>query len=165
MPQMMHRDVTVDFDDALRIRRVESAGSLAGKAIGSSVAYQGQHGRGIARPLEARTPVPVRVDTVLPANAFDGLALYPMLLSRSWIVGRVDTLWLFDTDEMSITRQTARAVARETLALPTGRVTAIRVELTTTQLPVTLWLTDQTPHRLLKIASASGESLRVGPHR
>ena len=161
IPRVMHREVTVDFDHYLKVRRSQSVGAIGDRPIESSVVYNGDHARGSARPLQARRSELVRIDTVLPARAFDGLALYPMLLSHRWSVGTVDTLVLFDTDELTITRQTARATARENIALPAGTVAAIRVELSTSQLPVTLWLTEQAPHRLIKIASANGETIRV----
>jgi hypothetical protein len=161
IPRLMRRDVTVDFDFSLHVRRVQSSGTIGDRPIQSSVVYDGRRARGLARPLEAQSSAAVRIDTILPARAFDGLALYPVLLSRHWHVGDVDTLVVFDTDEISVTHQVAHASTREALTLPTGTVPALRVELSTTQLPVTLWISESSPHRLLKIASTNGETIRV----
>jgi hypothetical protein len=161
IPGVMRREVTVELDDSLHVRRAESSGVLGDRPIMSSVVYDRHHARGSTTPLQARTTTPVRIDTVLPAAAFDGFALYPVLLSRPWKVGVADTLLLFDTDELSVTRQTARATAREKVVFPAETIDALRIELSTTQLPVTLWVTEKAPHRLLKIASANGETIRV----
>lgn len=161
IPGVMRREVVVEFDRSLQVRRAQSTGAIGDRPIMSSVVYEGRRARGSARPLQGRSTAPIRIDTVLPAQAFDGLAVYPVLLSRRWEVGTVDTLLLFDTDELSVTRQTARAIAREAVSLPAGPIAALKVELSTTQLPVTLWVTAKPPHRLLKISSANGETIRV----
>jgi len=161
IPRVMRREVVVDFDRSLRVLHAQSTGSIGDRPIRSFVVYDGRRARGSAQPLQAQSAAAVRIDTVLPVRAFDGLALYPVLLSRRWRIGDVDTLFLFDTDELSVTRQTARATRREPLTLSTGSIATLRVELSTTQLPVTLWLSEKAPHRLLKIASANGETIRV----
>lgn len=161
VPGIMQRTVTVEFDSSLRVRRTASSGSIGNRQIQSQVTYQGLRAHGTAIPLKAATARIVTIDTVLPARAVDGLALYPVVLARRLAIGAVDTVVLFDTDEMTITRQTIRTVGREQLTLPAGSVPALRVELSTSQLPVTLWVTESRPHRLLKIGSANGETVRV----
>ena len=76
-------------------------------------------------------------------------------------MGQVDTLTIWDTDELSITRQTLRITGTERVETPAGAVEALRGELSTTQLPVTLWLSASAPHRLLKVSSANGETVLV----
>jgi hypothetical protein len=155
------RTVEVALDSALHVIRARSVTQLGAERRESDVAYAGQRARGAVVPTEAAAVRRVVVDTVLPEGAFDGLALYPILLGRRWIVGQSDTLSIFDTDDLSVTRQTFRVVALDTVEAAGERVSALRAELSTTQLPVTLWLSEATPHRLLKVGSANGETVLV----
>ena len=160
IPTMLRRTTTVQFDSALNVTRVHSEGIFGQRKIESDVRYDGLHASGRAIPIQTASIAVQRIDTVLPQGAFDGLALYPLLLCRAGTVGSVTTVTLFDTDELKISRQTFRVVAREKLALPSGVQPALRAELSTTQLPVTIWFTEAQPHRLLKVASANGASTR-----
>jgi hypothetical protein len=152
------RELQVDFDSSLHVTRARHTTTLGRERGEADVAYAGLHARGHAVPLQASARGPVAIDTDLPAGAFDGLALYPMLLSRRWSVGQEDTLVLFDTDELSVSRQQFRVAAAETLALGGASMRALRAELSTTQLPVTLWLSEAYPHRLLRMRSGNGVS-------
>lgn len=155
------RTVEVDLDSSLRVLRARSVTQLGAKRGESDVAYTGQRAHGTVVPLQASVSGPVAIDTVLPPGAFDGLALYPVLLSRQWVVGQDTTLALFDTDELTVTQQTFRVVAPEIVDVAGESVRALRAELSTTQLPVTLWLSETAPHRLLKTGSANGETVLV----
>jgi hypothetical protein len=156
-----HRQAEVDFDSGLRVTRARKTTQMGTQRGEADVSYAGQHARGTVVPLEAGSPGPVSVDTLLPEGAFDALALYPMILSRQWTAGQQDTLLLFDTDELSLTRQSFRVVSTETLTLRGVAVSALRAELSTTQLPVTLWLSAAYPHRLLQIGSTNGTTVLV----
>ena len=153
------RLVEVDMDAALHIRRARSETRVGSRIGRSDVRYVHGRAQGTATPLMGRSAV--AIDTLLPPGAFDGVALYPMVLSRRWQVGQVDTLTIWDTDELSITRQTFRITGAERVRVPAGEFDALRAELSTTQLPVTLWLSAAVPHRLLKVTSANGESVLV----
>ena len=156
-----HRTVEVALDSSLRVVRASSVTQLGEQRGESDVAYEGQRARGAVVPTAAATVRRIAIDTVLPERAFDGLALYPILLGRRWGVGQSDTLLIFDTDELSVTRQSFRVVALDTVQAAGEQVLALRGELSTTQLPVTLWLSEATPHRLLRIGSANGQTVLV----
>lgn len=156
-----HRTVEVDLDSSLSVVRARSVTQFGTKRAESDVSYTGQRAQGTVVPLQASVSGRVTIDTVLPVGAFDGLALYPVLLSRQWTVGQEVRLILFDTDELTITQQTFRVVARESVDAAGESIRALRAELSTTQLPVTLWLSEAAPHRLLKIGSANGETVLV----
>ena len=161
IPGIMTRTATVDLDTAMNVVRAQSTGVLGKRKFGSVVEYHAQRARGRATPLERAAGIEVAIDTLLPPGAFDGLALYPVLLSRPWQLGNTATIELFDTDDLSISRQTFRIVAREELQVPAGKQLAFRGELSTTQLPVTIWFSVARPHRLLKVSSANGETVLV----
>ena len=156
----MERRTEVDFDSTLRVVRAASEWRVGNRAGRGELHYTAGRVRGAVSPFGGAAG-PVALDTVLPVRAVDGLALYPLLLSRTWAVGRADTLDLFDSDESGVTRQTLRVVSAEEVAVGAARVPALRGELSTTQLPVTLWVSAARPHRLLRVRSASGESVLV----
>jgi hypothetical protein len=151
----------VNLDAQLHVLHARSVSRIGQEHGMSDVTYTGNRARGEAIPTQASNPGMVHIDTILPAGAFDGLALYPIILGRHWQVGDVDTLTIFDTDESSLSRQTIRATRSEIVQAAGLSSQALRVELSTTQLPVTLWLSLAAPHRLLKVASANGETTLV----
>ena len=151
----------VTLDSQLRVIRARSESRIGQQRGMSDVTYLGPRALGEAISTQGSRPGKVHIDTILPAGAFDGLALYPMILGRHWQVGDMDTLTIFDTDESSLSRQTIRVTRSEMVRAAGVSRNALRMELSTTQLPVTLWLSLAAPHRLLKVASANGESTVV----
>lgn len=164
IPTIFHRTTTIQFDSTFNVIRVQSEGSFGQRKIESDVRYNKLHASGQAIPMQTPITAIQRIDTILPQGAFDGLALYPQLLCRAGTVASVTAVTLFDTDELKISRQTLRVVAREKLTLPSGIQASLRAELSTTQLPVTIWFTEAAPHRLFKVASATGPRLAIGSH-
>jgi hypothetical protein len=158
---MLVQEAEVQLDSSMFVMLARSTTQIGARQGNSEMTYLGRRARGTAVPVQATVPGRVSIDTVLPPGAFDGLALYPVLLSQHWEVGDVDTLTIFDTDELSITRQVLRVIGLEGIAFGAAQTPALRAELSSTQLPVTLWFTESRPHRLLKVASASGESILV----
>lgn len=146
----------VQLNRLLQPLAVASQTQMGAQSGASDVRYHGQRARGTARSINGGDRRAVSIDTVLPAGAFDGHALYPVLLSRPWSVGRTERLTVFDTDERSVTVQTARAIREELIDAGGRKQTALRIELSTTQLPVTLWVSARAPFRLLRVTSANG---------
>jgi hypothetical protein len=158
---LMTREVVVDFDAAFRITCSNSQTTFGDQRFSSALKFRDGRARGYVFPLEGVPGKQVPVDTALPPGTIDGLALFPIILNGPWRIGLSDTVIVFDSDEVNITRQVLRVVAVEEVSVPAGRFRALRGELSTTQLPVTLWVTEARPHRLLKIASANGETVRA----
>lgn len=161
LPVLVARAVVVDFDSALRIKRVRSETQIGPRTARTDIRYVDGRAEGTATAVSAGSGAPVPIDTFLPPDAFDGMALFPVILSRPWRVGLVDTLTIWDSDERSVTRQLLRVTGTERVQTPAGDFDAFRAELTTTQLPVTLWVSIARPHRLLRTASVSGETVLV----
>ena len=151
----------VQLDRLLQPVSVESETTMGGQSGASAMRYERQRARGSARSADAGNRRAAPIDTQLPSGAFDGHALYPVLLSKPWMVGRTERLTVFDTDERSLTVQTARAVRMELIDAGGRKQRALRIELSTTQLPVTLWISERAPFRLLRINSANGSTMLV----
>jgi len=148
----------VVLDSALEVRAARSAGRFFGKTEASNIAYENGRARGAA---EARLPpeVPVGggerlrvpVDTILPAGAFDALALLGLVPLLDWQPEAAYLLPVFDAAESSITYQVLRIGAPEWIDVPAGRYHVYPAELTTTGRPVRLWVTTAVPHRIVRI--------------
>ena len=151
LPGMMGRDLRIVFGPALTVRSVTATGTLMGHMIGAQLAYAGQRATGWAITDIETTPRRVTVDTVLPTGAFDGAALMAVLPALNWEAGASYSITMFDSDEMNITTQTVRIAGPERITVPAGTFEAYRADLSTTQLPVRLWYTRESPHRLLKL--------------
>lgn len=151
MPGFLARDLTVELDADLGVTRASSSGQMQGQPMGSEMRYQGRHAKGWVLVQGPNGAQRVEWDTLLAAEAFDGLALMALLPALEWRPGAAYTLRLFDTDEGSTTDQMLRIVGPERVRVPAGEFDTFRADLTTTQAPVRIWLTQTQPHRLVKI--------------
>lgn len=150
------RSVTASFDSSFRVQRVVSSGSQFGQPMGGTVRYEVGRATGdVGGAQGAQVPV----DTALPDAAFDGDVLLAVLPALEWTVGETYRLRLFEPASGTASTQTLTVVGEETLRVPAGEFAALRGELTSTQLPVTIWVSREVPRRLLKIGSANGETV------
>ena len=151
MPGLLARELTVELDSHLTVLRARSEGQMQGRPMGSDVRYDGQRATGWAWVQRPSGPERVELDTMVAPGAFDGSALMALLPALDWADGTTYTLRLFDTDEYSTTEQTLTIVGPELVRVPAGEFRALRGDLTTTQAPVRIWVTESRPHRLVKV--------------
>jgi hypothetical protein len=145
------------LDSALEVRSSRSAGRFFGRTVASNVTYAGRRARGAADaslPEAGRLRMPV--DTLLPPDAFDALALHALLPLLDWKAGTAYLLPVFDAAESSITYQVLRIGEAERIETPAGAFDALPAELTTTGRPLRLWVTRTSPHRLVRVDSDDG---------
>lgn len=167
----MSRSLEVSLDSSLRVRTSAAQGQMLGQPVGARLTYDGQRVRGRAFVRRGANKAEVSVDTTLPPEAFDGLALMGLLPTLDWHPGALYRLVLFDAEEGSVTEQLLRISGPEQLEVPAGTFDALRGELTTTQAPVRIWVTRSKPHRVLKIGGETDDvmtmlvSSRAGPVR
>lgn len=157
----MWRTSTVRFDENLRVQHVSWAGEQFGTETGGELEYDGPRVSGIVRTIQDGAPEEIQLDTVLPSGGFDGRALMALLPTLEWTPGVAYSLVLFDSDDASSSRQVLRVVETEMIDVQAGEFLAVRGELSTTQLPVTIWVTRDRPHRVLKMASGNGETVLI----
>jgi hypothetical protein len=159
MGDQFRRSITLHLSPTLAVTSHESEGTIFGQPTQVQVRYRDGRARGTATVVGPQGSRKFSVDTLLPSDAFDGQALVPVILATPWRVGETRALRIFDLDEQNVTTQRLHVVAREQLTVPAGRFAALRAELSTTQLPVTIWVTEAQPHRLLKVGSSNGETV------
>lgn len=151
----------VKLDRQLNVTQVTSSGREAGKPTSEDVRYGGGHATGRATIVRRGTVKEYTIDAQMPAGAFAGDALLALLPALPWQVGHRYALTMFDSDEQSVSTQILNVVGAERVAVPAGVFDTFRGQLSTTQLPVTVWVTTATPHRIVKMASANGETVLV----
>lgn len=76
-----------------------------------------------------------------------------LLPTLEWAVGRRYRITLFDAEEGSITTQILTIAGTEQLQVPAGAFATFSADLTTTEAPVQIWVTQDSDHRLVQIAS------------
>jgi hypothetical protein len=155
------RDVRIWLTPSLEVRKVELSGLELGHETSADLTYGANHVAGRIRRVRNGQLVEAALDQQLPAGAFDGTALLGLLPTVDWRMRRDYRLVIFDTDEGSTTEQVLRVVRKETVKVPAGKFKAFRGELTTTQLPVKIWVTQSEPRRILKMSSAKGLTVLV----
>jgi hypothetical protein len=159
LTENLWRSVMVSFDRTFGILSVTSSGAEFGRPMGGVMSYDKQKAKGTAWVLRDGVPTEIAIETTLPEAAFDGDVLLAILPALEWAIGDTYKLRLFDSASGSVSDQTLYVVGEESITIPAGEFVALRGELTTTQLPVTVWVTQEVPRRILKLASANGETV------
>ncbi|HEU4628493.1 MAG TPA: insulinase family protein [Gemmatimonadaceae bacterium] len=147
---------TLTFTDRLAMRRVEQSGTMQGQAMKTDVAYANGKATGTAA-----TPQPptgqvqtVAVSADVPAGAIDDNAVVALLPTLPWTADAKLTLPVFAAGSNALQMQTFAVTGTEPVTVPLGTFPAYRVEVTGGQAPVTYWIEQAAPHRVLKIAPA-----------
>lgn len=157
-----HGSAEVLLDSQLKPTRAHDSTVVLGKSLGSDVHYRGQHATGVAWLYTDSGPRKTSIDTVLPTGAFDGRALMGLVLTLDWHPGAQYTLTMFDTDQGIIT-QRLTVIGEEHITIPSGTRNVFRADLsdltdaTSTQAPVSMWVTVTRPHRIVKVGGVIGD--------
>jgi hypothetical protein len=161
-------EAEVSLDSQLKPIRAQDTTVVFGKSFGSDVHYSGQHATGFAWLQTDSGPKRIPIDTVLPSGAFDGRALMELVLTLDWHPGAQYALTMFEPDEGIIT-QRLTVVGEEHITIPSGSRDVFRAELTdltTTEAPVSIWVTATKPHRIVKVGGATDDfsTVLVAPY-
>jgi hypothetical protein len=158
---VFERTAVVSLDSDLQVQHVRSSGQMQGRAMGSDIRYANGRGTGYALGQGPSGSQRVQVDTAVAPPAFDGQALMGLITTLAWLPGGVYTLRLYDSEENSITDQELRIEGSERLAVPAGTFDVFRGDLSTTQAPDRIWVTQAVPHRIIKVAGATEDFVTV----
>ena len=157
-----HGSAEVLLDSQLKPTRAQDSTVVSGKSFGSDVRYSGQHAIGVAWLYTDSGPRKIPIDTVLPTGAFDGRAFMGLVLTLDWHPGARYALTMFETDQGIVT-QRLTVIGEEHITIPSGSRNVFRADLsdltdpTTTQAPVSIWVTVTRPHRIVKVGGVTGD--------
>jgi len=144
---------TLTLDARLGMRAVKQTGKLQGMATRIDVAYANGKATGSAvSPQPTGGTKDVAVDAEVPAGALDDNAVAPLLPTMPWAEGAKFTIPVFASGQGTLQPQTFTVAGAESVTVPAGTAQAWRIEATGGQVPVTYWVEQAAPHRLLKIA-------------
>lgn len=147
------QETTLSLDERLGMRAVKQSGKLQGMDTRIDVAYADGRATG-----SAATPQPtggvqeVTVDAEVPAGAIDDNAVAALLPTMPWAEGARFTIPVFASGQGTLQPHTFTVAGAESVTVPAGTVQAWKVEATGGQVPVTYWVEQAAPHRVLKIA-------------
>jgi predicted Zn-dependent peptidase len=144
---------TVTLSPTLEMRRVAQTGKLGGRDVGVDVTYAGGKATGSANSPQPTGEIKaVTVNSDVPAGVIDDNAVATVLPLLSWAPNAKFTLPVFASGSGRLQPYTLAVTGTESVAVPAGTFQAFRVEVTGGQSPVTYWVEQAAPHRLLKVA-------------
>ncbi len=156
---------TLKLDAKLNVRSVDQKGTMQGQATSIAVSYSG--GRAIGKASVARPPAgavaPVAIDADVPTGVIDDNALLLLVPTMPWTASARFTLPVFASAQGKLETYTLAVAGSEEVTVPAGTFKAYKVEVTGGSQPMTLYVSQDAPHRLLKmtIAGAPVEVVRV----
>lgn len=150
----MRQRTVVHLDPAtLGTRAVEQTGTVMGQAIDIRVAYAPGRVTGRAQTPDPRAGAPkvTEIDTALAAGTMDINAFQPLMAALPLAEGASSTVAAFDASENVTRTLTAKVSGVQEITVPAGTFTAFRVELSGGQTPLVLYVSRETPRRLLRL--------------
>ena len=150
----MRQRTLVRLDPAtLGTHAVEQTGTMMGQALDIRLTYSGDRVKG-----RAQTPVPgaagpkvVEIDTALAAGTMDINAFQPLAAALPLAEGASITIAAFEASESATRTLTAKVGQVQDVIVPAGTFAAFKVELSGGQSPFVMYLSRETPRRLLRV--------------
>ena len=153
----------VRTDGMLGLRAGRQQGVMGGQVMRIEVDYGGGRATGHARVPGPAGMMAVVVDAAVPADVIDDNILLAMLPAIRWEDGMSFDLPVFASGRNSLVNHSVTARLEE-LALPAGTVPTYRVEIEGGDVPLLVHLTEERPHRVLRLEPVGSPMLVVrGP--
>ena len=144
---------TVVLNGDLSMRHTDQIGNVQGQHTEIHLIYGGGRVKGTSQtPQPGGTPKSITVDTTIAAGTIDDNALPILLPALPFEVGKTLNLSVFSSGEGTTKVVSVKVAALETVKVPAGTFPAYRLEIAGMQLPVVMFVTQQAPRRLVRIA-------------
>lgn len=136
------------------MRRSERTGVAGGQDTEARFTYADGRVSGHAlAPQQSGTPRSFVVDTAVPAGTIDDNALALVIPALPLATGATFRMSVFSTSAGTTKQLTARVASIDTVTVPAGTFNAFAVELAGMQVPMVMYVTRETPRRVVKIDS------------
>ena len=145
-----HTEVNFSSDGAMRSTR--QTGQVRGQATSIDILYHDGRAKGSATTPSMAGLVTIPIDTTVPAGAIDDNLLTALLPALEWSPTASITLPVFLSGKGYVQPVTLAVKAVETLTVPAGTFDVYRIDLSGGQAPVSMFVTTDATHRLVKIA-------------
>ncbi len=150
----MEQRTELTMTATLEMRGVVQRGKMGDVPTAIDVHYAGGHATGTAR-----TPGPdghvktLSIDAILPANVVDDNALQALLPALPMSEGATHSLDVFSSGSGKLHRATVTVKGRERLTVAAGTYNAWHVDITGEEVNVTMFVSVESPRRVLKVTS------------
>jgi len=145
-----HTEIELDADGALRSTR--QTGLVRGQNASIDIAYRDGRAKGTATTPATAGAMTVAIDTTVAPGAIDDNLLTALIPAMDWSPTATLTVPVFLSGKGYGQSLTLAVKGTETLTVPAGTFEVYRVDLSGGQAPVAMYVTTQTPRRLVKIA-------------
>jgi predicted Zn-dependent peptidase len=152
-PVMQQRTTAVLSGADLAMRRADQSGAVQGQKSEIHLVYAEGRVKGSAVvPQVAGPPKTIAVDTTVAAGAIDDNVLSMIVPALPLAEGKSFSLNVFSSGEGVTKVATIKVAGVENVTVPAGTFSAYRLEVSGMQLPVVMYVTTESPRRLLRIA-------------
>jgi zinc protease len=147
---------TLEFDKAGVMKSVKQSGKVQGQDVSIDVKYQNGRATGSAKTPDAATRQikSVTIDTVMAAGTLDDNAIQALIPAFRWAPNAKWTFNVMSAGQGETKVWTLAVASTETITVGGKPVETYRAELSGGTSPLTLWVTTQAPHQLMKIGIA-----------
>ena len=145
-----HTEVELALDGAMRSTR--QTGQVRGQNTSIDITYHDGRAKGSATTPSVAGLVTTAIDTTVGSHAIDDNIITALLPALEWAPGATFTLPVFLSGKGYEQGMTLTVRGTEKLTVPAGTFEVYRVDLSGGQAPVAMYITTESPRRLVKIA-------------
>jgi zinc protease len=153
---IVNQTTTLEMDPSGGMKSVKQTGKVQGQDVSIDVIYQGGRAKGAAKTPDPATNQikSVTVDTALAPGTLDDNALQALVPALRWSPTAKWTFNVLNAGQGQIKTWTLAVAGTESVTVGGKPVEAYRAELSGADSPLTLWITTQRPHQVVKIGIA-----------
>ena len=151
---IISQTTTTTLTDRLSMKRVEQTGQVQGQDTRIDLTYADGRVTGMARaPKPPDNAIEeTTIDAKVPAGVIDDNALTVLVPAMPWTASSKFSVPVFASGLGELQTYTLTVAGTESVTVPAGTFQAYRVDVTGGQAPLTLYVSSDLPHRLLKVA-------------
>ena len=145
-----HTEVDLDADGTLR--STKQTGQVRGQNTSIDIASRDGRAKGAATTPSMTSVVTIAIDTTVAAGAIDDNLITALLPAFDWSPTASFVVPVFLSGKGHVQSLMLATKGTEKLTVPAGTFEVYRIELSGGQAPVSMFVTTDMPHRLVKIA-------------
>lgn len=149
---IMSQHTEVEFGTDGMLRSTKQTGQVRGQNTTIDIAYHDGRAKGSATTPSLTGVTTITIDTTVVAGALDDNLITALLPAFDWSPTASFTVPFFLSGKGYVQSLTLAVKGSEKLTVPAGTFDVYRIELSGGQAPVSMYMTTEMPHRLVKIA-------------
>ena len=149
---IMNQHTEVEFGADGTLHSTKQTGQVRGQNTLIDIAYHDGRAKGVATTPSMTSVVTTAIDTTIAAGAIDDNLITALLPAFDWSPTASFVVPVFLSGKGHVQSLTLTVKSTEKVTVPAGTFDVYRIELSGGQAPVSMFVTTDTPHRLVKIA-------------